>query len=301
MTELDDAFSFIPSGYINVHVGDCRQVLPTFPDRKYDSCITSPPYFNQRDYGVDGQLGLEETPEQYIDNLVAVFSEVWRVLKDDGTFWLNIGDGYANEAYPGLSIKPRDLMAIPWRVALRLQQEGWYLRQDIIFEKLDPMPEPARNRCAKSHEYLFLLTKQPDYYFDSEAIRERGVSGRKGVSPQKDTRTTHGAQSGGNGGINQAKINMLKEFEANGFVTRNKRSVWTMSVQQDGVRNLHFATFPPDLVRPCILAGSREDGWVLDPFGGSGTVGMVAREVGRRADLIELNPEYAKLANERCW
>jgi DNA modification methylase len=620
---MNECITFVPDGYINVHVGDCRAVLKSLPDQKYDMCITSPPYFNQRDYGVDGQLGLENTPEQYLTELVEVFMQVHRVLKDDGTLWLNMGDGYANRAYPEMTIKPRDMFGLPWRLALRLQQEGWYLRQDIIWclsggtrvyartqkgdmpmtikdmvrlnpatvqlwngnkwtqvlgwgetprpertyeielrsgqrigctgahlwptqrgnvradeliigdiiassilpeptnvktplalgdeqigwfvgmyiaegckrdgciriaahikevgrlEKLqslaaayhggcrqyvdsdngctinltgsilgavldtyvsgefaagkhlssrcwersniflralllgylegdgsyelrndrwrlgfcandqlasdlrtlaarlgislrlrrtshklngkeflgyrgalrftpsthhnakpdfgiiairgsnarkfwdisvedephlfalasgvlthnskpDTMPEPVKTRCVRSHEYLFLLAKQPHYHFDFEAIRERGVTGSTTGSPQRDTRLTHGKQSGGNGGINAAKVRMAEEFQLNGFVMRNKRSVWRISAQQPGVRETHFATFPPDLVRPCMLAGSRVDGWVLDPFGGSGTTGMVARELGRRADLIELNPDYAKLATDRC-
>lgn len=296
--------TFERSDYVTVHIGDCRQVLGQLTSGRYDTCITSPPYFNQRDYGIVGQLGLEASPQDYIDSLVAVFREVRRVLCDDGTLWLNIGDGYANRSYPELGIKPRDMFGLPWRLAFALQQDGWYLRQDIIWEKPDTMPEPVKSRCVKSHEYVFLLSKQPDYHFDAEAIREVGNSGRKGVTPQKNSKQTHGVQSGGNTGINAAKLKMLEEYEANGFVMRNKRSVWHVSVQQGSgdVRNQHYATFPPDLIRPMLEAGSREGGYVIDPFGGSGTVGIVARELGRHADLIELNPEYAALARKRaCW
>jgi DNA modification methylase len=298
---FDSVVQFERADFVTVHVGDCLDILKDFPDQKYDTCVTSPPYFNQRDYGIDGQIGLEKSPADYLDRLTAVFSEVYRVLRNDGTCWLNIGDSYAYAAYPPMGIKARDLLGIPWRLAFRLQQAGWYLRQDIIWDKPDTMPEPAKNRCVRSHEYLFLLSKQPRYYFDWQAIREIGVSGRKSTAPQRDTIETHGKlpQSNGNKGINAAKIKMLREFEEKGYVTRNRRSVWHVSVQST-MRNKHFATFPPALIQPCIMAGSRYGGEVLDPFCGSGTTGVVAKSLGRRADLIELNPEYAQLAADRC-
>lgn len=290
--------------YVKVHVGDCREVLGSLPSQHYDTCITSPPYFQQRDYGIAGQIGLEVSLTEYIHDLVAVFDGVRERLRDDGTLWLNLGDGYANEACPSLSIKPRDMFGLPWRVAFALQESGWYLRQDIVWEKPDTMPEPAKSRCVKSHEYVFLLSKTPHYYFDWEAIREVGNSGRKGVNPQKNSKLTHGAQSGGNTGINAAKVKMLEEYETHGYVMRNKRSVWHVSAQQGSsdVRNEHYATYPPDLIRPMIQAGSRYDGYVLDPFGGTGTTGLVARELGRHCDLIEINPTYAAIAERRaCW
>lgn len=296
---MDSIFEFERSDDVEIFQGDCRTILPTLEANAYHSCITSPPYFNQRDYRIDGQFGLEDTPQAYIDGLVAIFREVRRVLRNDGTLWLNLGDGYANQSYADNGIKARDLIGMPWRIAFALQADGWYLRQDIIWQKPDTMPEPAKNRCVKAHEYIFLFAKQADYYFDFEAIRERGVSGRKGVNPQRNTKETHGIQSGGNTGINAAKVKMLEEYERNGFVMRNKRSVWTVSVQQGGVRNLHFATFPPPLIEPCILAGAPPGGLVLDPFGGSGTTGLTARKLGRRAHLIELNPTYAALAEQR--
>ena len=298
---FDSCIQFERADYVKIYVGDCREILKDFAAKKYDTCVTSPPYFNQRDYDVDGQLGLETSPADYIDALAAVFAEVYRVLRDDGTCWLNIGDSYAYAAYPPMGIKPRDLLGIPWRLAFRLQQAGWYLRQDIIWDKPDTMPEPVKNRCVRAHEYLFLLAKQPNYYFDWEAIREVGQSGRKSPAPQRNTIETHGKlpQSNGNKGINAAKLKMLREFEATGQVTRNRRSVWRVSVQGGG-RHQHFATFPPALIEPCIQAGSRYGSDVLDPFCGSGTTGVVAKELGRRADLIELNPEYAQLAADRC-
>jgi len=297
----DDLIAFPRAADINVFEGDALTVLRTFPDKKYSTCVTSPPYFNQRDYNVEGQIGLEISPRDYIKKLVAIFHEVKRVLRDDGTLWLNIGDTYANQNYYDCNVKPRDLLGIPWRIAFALQEDGWYLRQDIIWDKPDTIPEPVKTRCVKSHEYLFLLSKKPSYYFDYESIREIGVSGKKGVSPQQNSKLTHGEQSGGNTGINAAKVKMLEEFLLNGVVTRNRRSVWTVSTQS-GERNEHYAQFPPKLIEPCIIAGSPYHGWILDPFAGSGTTGMVARDLGRCADLIELNADYAALARRRaCW
>jgi site-specific DNA-methyltransferase (adenine-specific) len=270
--------------------------------------VTSPPYFGLRDYGVEGQLGLEATPDEFCAALVEVFREVRRVLKDDGTTWLNLGDSYArptakggsgpsgkNRAYYGdnygdaggagvpAGLKDKDLIGIPWRVAFALQADGWYLRQDIIWHKPNPMPESVRDRCTKAHEYIFLLTKSPKYFFDSEAMREPEVCGRKrGPAEHPDKASTNG-----NAG--------LARRESDGF--RNKRSVWTVSTKP--YKGAHFATFPPDLIRPCIQAGSRPGDTVLDPFGGSGTTGQVALEEGRRAVLTELNPTYADLARER--
>tara|TARA_R100000951_G_scaffold88040_1_gene76042 strand:- start:38 stop:1021 length:984 start_codon:yes stop_codon:yes gene_type:complete len=309
--------------------GDCRETLKELPEKCINTCITSPPYWGLRDYGTgewiggdpncphmrttkiskdtstghkamfeqgnvvgdaiyknecpkcgavrkDSQLGLEETPEEFVENLVKVFREVKRVLRDDGTVWLNLGDSYSSggrstttnqslrgdkdygvtRPKPSKGIKPKDLIGIPWRVALALQADGWYLRQDIIWHKPNPMPESVQDRCTKSHEYIFLLSKNEKYYFDNEAIKEDAESEKK-----------------------------------------NKRSVWTVSTKP--FKGAHFATFPPDLIEPCILAGCPKDGVVLDPFMGSGTTGMVAQELGRKWIGCELNSEYINLQKTR--
>lgn len=287
--------------------GDCRKILSMMDDGDVDCCVTSPPYFGLRDYGVDGQLGLEATPEAYVAEMVAVFREVRRVLRDDGTLWLNLGDSYANDGKWGGStggkhaaglhgdtgigrrkthtgMKPKDLIGIPWRVAFALQADGWYLRQDIIWHKPNPMPESVKDRCTKSHEYLFLLSKSERYYFDAEAIKEPAIQAGRVRSDKM----------GGNEG-DDVHHSPGGTFE--GADTRNKRDVWTIATKP--YRGAHFATFPPELVRPCILAGCRKGGTVLDPFGGSGTVGQVAKEEERDAFLIELNPDYIPLINDR--
>ena len=263
--------------------GDCRQVLATLPAGSVQCCITSPPYWGLRDYGTAGQLGLEPTPEQYVANMVSVFREVWRVLRDDGTLWVNLGDSYSstggsnakqfdiittghkklrdNGAVPDytrkvvLGLKPKDLVGIPWRVAFALQADGWYLRQDIIWHKPNPMPEGVTDRCTKAHEYIFLLTKSARYFYDNEAVKERGVmvAGDSAGSSQRDTQETHGL-GGGNSGINLAKQKLAAELRKNGYSMRNKRSVWTVTIKP--FKGAHFATFPPDLIEPCILAGS---------------------------------------------
>jgi site-specific DNA-methyltransferase (adenine-specific) len=317
--------------------GDCIEMMKTLPDRSVNCCVTSPPYFGLRDYGtasweggdpncdhkipsnehdpkrgtsdastshtlrfnrahchkcgatrVDKQLGLEETPEAFVQKMVEVFSEVKRVLRDDGTLWLNLGDSYVSKPTgslgnftgsqhgfggghshqkaslqrpdkSGFGIPEKNLIGIPWRVAFALQADGWYLRQDIIWHKPNPMPESVQDRCTKAHEYIFLLSKSPKYYFNNEAIKEQAISGNKDI--------------------------------------RNKRTVW--SVNTKPYAGAHFATFPPELIRPCILAGCPKGGVVLDPFGGSGTTAAVAMEEGRSAILCELNPEYIPLINDR--
>lgn len=311
---------------INIKIGDCRHVLKQLPSNHFHTCVTSPPYWGLRDYGTatwvggdpncphyrtnhqsdkcitghiyleksqksggiagsiyktvcpkcgamrqDKQLGLEETPQEYVDNLVKVFKEVKRALRDDGTVWLNLGDSYSsggrtsttNQTVRGdkdygvtrpavcKDIKPKDLIGIPWRVAFALQDDGWYLRQDIIWHKPNPMPESVKDRCTKSHEYIFLLSKSKNYYFDNKSIYEN----------------------------------------------KNKRSVWTITTKP--YKEAHFATYPPDLIEPCILAGCPENGNVLDPFGGSGTTGLVADRLHRNATIIELNKEYIKIADKR--
>ena len=272
---------------IDIKIGDCREVLKQFDAESFDCCITSPPYFGLRDYGVDDQIGKEKTPTDFVSELVNVFAEVHRVLKPTGTLWLNLGDSYCNSnGYARASAdfqrqgrnnasandrnlsslhndgyKTKDLIGISWKVAFALQEFGWYLRQDIIWSKPNPMPESVRDRCTKSHEYIFLLSKQPKYYFDNEAIKEN------------------------------------VEQDRGAYEKRNKRSVW--SVSSKPFSGAHFATFPPDLIEPCVLAGCPEGGHILDPFGGAGTTALVADRFKRNATLIELNNEYAEIAKNR--
>jgi len=277
---------------IKILNGDCRDVLKTLPDCSVHCCVTSPPYYGLRDYGCAGQIGLESTPDAYVAELVAVFREVKRVLRDDGTLWLNLGDSYASfrdgkatpdstrgddvgtlvpkgsamnrmaSTFAGSRVKHKDLIGIPWRVAFALQADGWYLRQDIIWHKPNPMPESVTDRCTKAHEYIFLLAKSPRYYYDAEAIKEASITG--------DPRRPY---------------------------ARNKRSVWTVNTKP--YKGAHFATFPPSLIRPMILAGCPIGGTVLDPFGGSGTTAQVSEEEGRNAISIELNPAYIDLQRKR--
>jgi len=289
-------------------IGDCRQVLPTLEEGRFHTVVTSPPYFGLRDYGHDDQIGLEATPEDFVEAMVDVFRHVRRVLRDDGTVWLNIGDSYARSpakggSGPGGKNEPRwgygdaqstrgapshgladkQLLGIPWRVAFALQADGWFLRQDVIWAKNNPMPEPAKDRCVRAHEYLFLLSKRPRYYFDFEAIQEPETCGRvRGGALHGDQVSTNG-----NGGLARRKGNGM----------RNRRSVWPITSEPFG--GAHFAPFPPALVEPCILAGSPAGGEVLDPFGGAGTTGMVADRLGRNATLVELNPEYAEIMRRR--
>lgn len=375
---------------VDIRVGDCRTLLAAMEPQSVHCCVTSPPYFGLRDYGVDGQLGLEATPDEFVEAMVAVFREVRRVLRDDGTLWLNLGDSYAGSwgargrgdgtnaarpdlevkhgtgapnrhGFPSLGVKPKDLIGIPWRVAFALQADGWYLRQDIIWNKPNPMPESVRDRCTKAHEYIFLLTKSPTYYYDADSISEtvsdtsiarwsqtriseqagsnrvpgktngtmKAVGGMRrpqairavelakqhglteehiaairsvGISDAGKAKvTTNGV------GKNDPRIQALAD-EAKAVLggyyrefliaeKRNKRSVWTVSTKP--FKGAHFATFPPDLIEPCILAGCPEGGTVLDPFGGAGTTGLVAKQHSRNAILLELNPEYAAMARER--
>ena len=293
-------------------VGDCIKSMRGLPDQSVHTCVTSPPYFGLRDYGHDGQIGLEPTPDEFVAKLVEVFREVRRVLRDDGTLWLNLGDSYARqggrestqgrhwdgrEADPGamhstrhasdIGLKPKDLIGIPWRVAFALQADGWYLRQDIIWHKPNPMPESVTDRCTKAHEYIFLFSKNPKYYFDSEAIKEPAQNwGTRDRSNMRDGTDDPKLKHHGLNG---------KEWEENPM--KNKRSVWTVTTKP--FKGAHFATFPPDLIEPCIKAGCPEGGTVLDPFGGSGTTGLVAQTWGRKFILCELNSEYAKMAQNR--
>jgi len=293
--------------------GDVRDGLRTLPDASVQMCVTSPPYWRLRDYGVAGQLGLEATPDAYVSALVDVFREVRRVLKDDATLWLNLGDSYANDTKWGGSsggkhvkalhgatgigrqkvatgLKPKDLIGIPWLVAFALRADGWYLRADIIWAKPNPMPESVTDRPTKAHEYLFLLTKSPRYYYDWKAITEP-VSG-----------TAHGRGSGVNpkAALNApgAKQNASFSAATAGLVDeRNKRSVWTVATQP--YPEAHFATFPEALIAPCIFAGSRAGDTVLDPFVGSGTTGAVSVRAGRHFVGCELSAEYVALARRR--
>lgn len=296
--------------------GDAHEVLKTLPDQSVNCCVTSPPYYGLRDYGASGQIGLEETPEAYIARLVRVFHEVLRVLHDDGTLWLNIGDSYAGSRKGGATrpenagnykqdtnrgmigavavtkvgygeCKPKDLIGIPWLLALALRADGWYLRQDIIWSKTNPMPESVGDRCTKSHEYLFLLSKSARYYFDAEAIKEPAVSAslKSFTDNGRDKQRGHRRRHAGFNGRYAEKL--AKE----GIPTsRNRRDVW--SVATAPFHGAHFATFPPDLIRPCIKAGCPIGGTVLDPFMGSGTTGVVALEEYRDYLGIDLNQTY---------
>lgn len=268
-------------------VGDCREVLGVLPEKSVNCIVTSPPYFGLRDYGVAGQIGLEQTPQAYVEELVAVFRDARRVLRDDGTLWLNLGDSYG---------KAKQLLGIPWRVAFALQADGWHLRQDIIWHKPNPMPESVRDRCTKAHEYLFLLSKSERYWFDAEAISEDAITG-------KDLGLLRGRQFADPANVAWHAASIRKRQQAGvdsrsaGTGKRNRRSVWTVTPKP--FKGAHFATFPPALIEPCILAGCPEGGTVLDPFGGAGTTGLVADRLGRNAVLIELNPEYASMAESR--
>jgi len=285
--------------------GDCRETLKTLPDASVHTCVTSPPYFGLRDYGHDGQIGLEQTPEAYVAKMVEVFREVRRVLRDDGTLWLNLGDTYSATRWsntPSSTGKSRkcsdvliekktglpdkNLIGIPWRVAFALQADGWYLRQDIIWNKPNPMPESVTDRCTKAHEYIFLLSKSPHYYYDAEAVKEPGVvpAGTKGAKGSAERFNAPGVNS---------RPPEYKVYDG----TRNRRSVWTITTKP--YKGAHFATFPPKLIEPCILAGCPVGGTVLDPFGGSGTTAQVALQNNRNAILCELNPDYVNLINKR--
>jgi DNA modification methylase len=356
------------------YTGDAIEILKTLPAESVHCCVTSPPYFGLRDYGIDGQLGLEQSPEEYVNKLVSVFKEVKKVLRNDGTLWLNLGDSYAGSGkgigsdhgkavftdnnitktdWKLTDLKSKDLVGIPWMVAFALQADGWYLRSDIIWHKPNAMPESVRDRPTKAHEYMFLLSKNQKYYYDADAIKEPSVSPINNRKPNK--RGTE-AYANASGIGNNAQLFTRKN---DGF--RNKRTVWTIPTKP--FKGAHFAVFPPDLIRPCILAGTslkncpkcggpwfrvikktghinrREPahapnncptktdptGWkpttigteefmpscscqgndgsqrsiILDLFGGSGTVAMVAEELDRDSIYIDLNPEYTEMAKGR--
>ena len=299
-----------------IKIGDCRDTMRRWAQQgmKAQMCVTSPPYFGLRDYGHPGQIGLEPTPEAYIAAMVEVFRCVRDVLADDGTLWLNIGDSYNNfrstmgpgQAVHGreklngkpapdsrsrgiVGLKEKDLIGIPWMLAFALRADGWYLRQDIIWHKPNPMPESVRDRCTKAHEYIFLLSKSERYLFDSEAMKEP-------VAASTVLRLTQDVDGQRGSDRVPGKTNGPMKAVGNGE-TRNRRSVWTVATQP--YSGAHFATFPPALIEPCILAGSRPADIVLDPFMGSGTTAQVAQQLGRQYIGCELNPQYLSLQHER--
>ena len=290
-----------------IEFGDCRETMRRWASEgvKVQTCVTSPPYFGLRDYGHDGQIGLEDTPDEYIEAMVEVFSCVKNILADDGTLWLNIGDSYAgnnsqasNNGRAGFGnarervvnrtgegLKTKDLIGIPWMLAFALRADGWYLRQDIIWHKPNPMPESVTDRCTKAHEYIFLMSKSPKYYYDNETIKEQ-------VKQDYGTRDRANGKYHNEGSGLQPHTGLEKSYE-----TANKRSVWTVTTKP--YEGAHFAVFPTDLIEPCILAGAPVGGVVLDPFMGSGTTAQVAQSLGRQYLGCELNPEYAPLQKKR--
>ena len=294
-------------------VGNASDTLKTLPAGIARTCVTSPPYWGLRDYGQQEQLGAEQTPEAFIENLCLVFDQVWRVLADDGTCWVNIGDSYSphggsrgnktpagdslrgrdNNYQPApkldsgnMLLKGKDLVGIPWMFAFAMRARGWYLRQDIIWSKPNPMRESVTDRCTKSHEYIFLFSKQTSYYYDHEAIKEPAVA-----------QTHHDATGTSYHAPGQTKQTGNRGKEISGPFTRNRRSVWSVNVA--AYKSAHFATYPPALILPCILAGSAPGDTVLDPFSGSGTTGEVALLNDRNYLGVELNPEYAALSEKR--
>lgn len=316
---------------VTIKVGDVLEQLATLPDESVHCVVTSPPYWRLRDYGMAGQIGLETTPQEFVDKLVAVFREVRRVLRADGTCWVNMGDSYAgsrgcgapseastlrgnghvgggpkiagmtasrrrdDEPVPRSDIaiaglKPKDLVGMPWRLAFALQDDGWWLRQDIIWHKLNPMPESVRDRCTKAHEYVFLLSKSERYYFDIEAMQEPARV-PEGSGNASDNRYIKRAETDPR---MRTKAGLAKIGPRD---IRNKRSVWTITTK--GFSEAHVATFPPELPETCIKAGCPEGGTVLDPFFGAGTTGLVADRLGRDCIGIELNPAYADMARRR--
>lgn len=305
---------------IRILQGDTRQVLKTLPDASVHCCVTSPPYFGLRDYGMPEQIGLEQTPAEFIEQLVAVFREVRRVLRDDGTLWLNIGDSYANDTKWGgatsgqhvqavhgatgigrrrtaTGYKSKELMGVPWQLAFALSADGWYLRQDIIWHKPNVMPESVTDRCTKSHEYVFLLSKAERYWFDADAIAEPVVSSAADLARARVT--GRGEQSSSAAYLGSAQRDKSGGFPVKDLDNpkRNRRSVWTIGTKP--FAEAHFATMAPELAETCIKAGCPFGGTVLDPFGGAGTTGLVAAGLQRDATLIELNPDYIDIARRR--
>lgn len=321
---------------------DVLEGLKSLSDCSVQCCVTSPPYFGLRDYGHKGQLGLEDTPEEYIEKMVQVFEEVRRVLKKDGTLWLNIGDSYAGggggsghnaetknlgrntSSYGSVKsngktygLKKKDLIGIPWMLAFALRSHGWYLRQDIIWNKPNPMPESVTDRCTKSHEYIFLMTKKEKYYYNAEAIKTkikdasiermgRGISdnhkninGAPGQPPHSimQPRKNYRHRGDGDKGLTDHKGNFDKHGNLIGNGMANKKSVWTVTTMP--YKDAHFATFPEILIVDCIKAGSKEGDLILDPFMGAGTTALVASKLGRSYIGFELSEKYVKIANKR--
>ena len=274
------------------YCGDAAQVLQSIPRRSAQMCVTSPPYYGLRDYEKDGQIGRESSPEAYIANLVKVFDEVYRVLMDDGTLWLNIGDTYAKKAQG--SVKRKDLIGIPWMLAFALRERGWYLRSDIIWRKTNAMPEGAKDRPSRSYEHLFLFAKSPRYYFDYHAL-ERPIAAETKARYQRNRseRSKYFTSSYGQG----LEKHLGQVTEEGRQVCRGK-DVWDIGTNAYRMGE-HFAMFPEKLVEPCILAGSREGDTVLDPFFGSGTTGAVAKRLQREYIGIDLNPSYLEKAEMR--
>ena len=300
--------------------GDCLKRMAELEAESVSCVVTSPPYYGLRDYGHEGQIGLEQTPDEYVQKMVAVFREVWRVLRKDGVVFLNLGDSYAGSGGAGnqfgqlekngfnkykqngkpkdINLKPKDLIGIPWRVAFALQADGWYLRQDIIWHKPNPMPESVTDRCTKAHEYIFLLSKSQKYFYDAEAVKEKSTGNTKGAAASFK-------RNGSKRGISICPNSPMpthredRELVAYDGESRNRRSVWTVSTKP--FKGAHFAVFPEKLIEPCILAGCPKGGTVLDPFTGSGTSGIVAVKHGRNFIGCELNKEYLDMANRRIW
>lgn len=311
--------------------GDALEQLRKLPPESVHTCVTSPPYYNLRDYGAAGQIGNEASVEEYLQSLVSVFREVRRVLRADGTLWVNMGDSYATRSgnqpptntrnscghtakHTPRGYKYKDLIGVPWQLAFALRADGWYLRQDIIWNKSNCMPESVRDRCTKSHEYIFLLSKAERYYFDAAAISEpiaessakrylQNIEAQKGSDrqpgktngPMKAALPRFGGEKYGNNTTPEARTKSGKVYAPT--LRRNKRDVWTVSTS--GFRGAHFAVFPEKLIEPCILAGSPLGGTVLDPFAGSGTTGVVAKRLGRDFIGCEINPDYAQMAADR--
>lgn len=293
--------------------GDAVEYLKYLEPESFNTCITSPPYYNLRNYGTPGQIGMEDTPEEYVAKLTAVFREVRRVLRPDGTLWVNIGDSYASKSDSG-RYKGKDLIGVPWMLAFALRRDGWYLRQDIVWNKSNCMPESVRDRCTKSHEFIFLLSKKPRYYFDAEAIsepiagsstkrylqnleRQRGSDRQPGKTngPMKAALPRFGGEKYGDRTEDEARTKSGKAYVPT--MRRNRRDVWTVSTA--GFKGSHFAVFPEKLIEPCVLAGCPEGGTVLDPFAGSGTTGVVAKRLHRNFLGIEINAEYVSMAADR--
>lgn len=327
-----------------IYNSECLQGLKSLPDNSIHCCVTSPPYYGLRDYGNPNQIGLEETPEEYIQKLISVFHEIHRVIKPDGTLWVNIGDSYAGSmkgaaACPDNAMnykqgtnqgtlskatlvkqrtgcKSKDLIGIPWMLAFALRADGWYLRQDIIWHKPNPMPESVKDRCTKAHEYIFLLSKSKHYYFDSESIKQVAITEENRPSGvQRNREYNYNSKENNNPQAYRKQLvggrkRKFQELDENDPMFRsstnrvyipsgmaNKRSVW--SICTSAFKDVHFAVFPPALIVDCIKAGCPEEGIVLDPFMGSGTTAVVARKLNRNFIGFELNLDYVRLAEKR--